>query len=78
MIRQVSIHFRVLYRIVCLLLYTLLDCFLVLLPDMHIYLLPICTFIYTVALRGGNTTPSFVADALLSSVSRSQVYARDC
>jgi hypothetical protein len=31
-----------------------------------------------VALRGGNTTPSFVADALLSSVSRLQVYARDC
>jgi hypothetical protein len=30
----------------------------VLLPDMHNYLLPICTFIYTVALRGGNTTPS--------------------
>jgi hypothetical protein len=27
---------------------------------MHIY---ICTFIYTVALRGGNTTPSLVADA---------------
>jgi hypothetical protein len=37
--------------------------FLVLLPDMHICLLPICTFIYTVALRGGNTTPSLVADA---------------
>ena len=46
MILQVSIHFRVLYRIVCLLLYILLDCFLVLFPDMHIYLLPICTFIY--------------------------------
>ena len=28
------------------------------LPYMHKYLLPICTFIYTVALRGGNTTPS--------------------
>jgi hypothetical protein len=63
MILQVSIHFRVLYRIVCLLLYTLLVCFLVLLPYMHNYLLPICTFIYTVALRGGNTTPSLVADA---------------
>jgi hypothetical protein len=34
--------------------------------------------LYAIALRGGNTTPSFVADALLSSVSRSQVYARDC
>jgi hypothetical protein len=33
---------------------------------------------YIIALRDGNTTPSFVADALLSSVSRLQVYARDC
>jgi hypothetical protein len=39
---------------------------------MHIY------YVYAIALRGGNTTPSFVADAFLSSVSRSQVYARDC
>ena len=30
---------------------------------MHNYLLPICTFICTIALRGGNTTPSLVADA---------------
>ena len=53
-------------------------CFLRLLPYMHNCLLPICTFICTVALRGGNTTPSLVADAFLSSVSRSQVYVRDC
>jgi hypothetical protein len=79
MIIQVSIHFRVLYRIVCFLLYMHLVCFLFyclictfLLPYMHIY------HVYAIALRGGNTTPSFVADALLSSVSRSQVYARDC
>jgi hypothetical protein len=80
MILQVSIHFRVLYRIVCLLLYTHLVCFLVLLPYMHIYLLPYMHIYheYVVALRGGNTTPSFVADALLSSVSRLQVYVRDC
>jgi hypothetical protein len=57
-----------------------LVCFLVLLPYMHIYLLPYMHIyhLYAVALRGGNTTPSFVADALLSSVSRLQVYARDC
>jgi hypothetical protein len=80
MILQVSIHFRVLYRIVCLLLYTHLVCFPVLLPYMHIYLLPYMHIYheYVVALRGGNTTPSFVADALLSSVSRLQVYVRDC
>jgi hypothetical protein len=80
MIMQVSIHFRVLYRIVCFLLYMHLVCFLVLLPYMHIYLLPYMHIyhVYAIALRGGNTTPSFVADALLSSVSRLQVYARDC
>jgi len=43
---------------------------------MHIYLLPYMHIYH--ALRGGNTTPPFVADALLSSVSRLQVYARDC
>jgi hypothetical protein len=47
---------------------------------MHIYLLSYMHnyHVYAIALRGGNTTPSFVADALLSSVSRLQVYARDC
>jgi hypothetical protein len=41
---------------------------------MHIYLLPYMHIyhVYAIALRGGNTTPSFVTDALLSSVSRSQ------
>ena len=39
---------------------------------MHIY------YVYAIALQGGNTTSSFVANALLSSVSRSQVYAKDC
>ena len=49
-------------------------------PYMHIYLLPYMHIyhVYAVALRGGNTTPSFVVDALLSSVSRLQVYVRDC
>ena len=57
-----------------------LVCFLVLLPYMHIYLLPYMHIyhVYTIALLGGNTTLSFVVDALLLSVSRSQVYARDC
>jgi hypothetical protein len=47
---------------------------------MHIYLLPYMHnyHVYAIALRGGNTTPSLVADAFLSSVSRSQVYVRDC
>ena len=80
MIMQISIHFRVLYRIVCFLLYKHLVCILVLLPYMHNYLLPYMHIyhLYAIALRGGNTTPSFVVDALLSSVSRLQVYARDC
>jgi hypothetical protein len=45
MIRQVSIgrHFRVLYRMHCLFPVIYASCFLVL--YMHIYLLPICTFI---------------------------------
>ena len=49
-----------------------LVCFLVLLPYMHIYLLPYMHIylLYTVALWGGNTTPPFVVDAFLSSVSR--------
>ena len=43
-----------------------LVCFLVLLPYMHIYLLPYMHIyhVYALALRSGNTTPSFVADAL--------------
>lgn len=72
MIIQVSNHFRVLYRIVCFLLYMHLVCFLFVLPYMHIY------YAHAIALWGGNTTPHFVADAFLSSVSRLQVYARDC
>jgi hypothetical protein len=52
-------------------------CFLCLLPYMHNFY---CLYahLYAIALRGGNTTPSLVADAFLSSVSRSQVYVRDC
>jgi hypothetical protein len=44
---------------------------------MHIYLLPYMHIyhVYAIALRGGNTTPSFVADALLSSVSCCRPYA---
>jgi hypothetical protein len=45
---------------------------------LYAHLLTAYMHIYTVALRGGNTTPSLVADAFLSSMSRSQVYVRDC
>jgi hypothetical protein len=65
----------------CFFSITYVSCLILVLPPyMHIYLLPYMHIyhVYAIALQGGNTTPSSVADALLLSVSRLQVYARDC
>jgi hypothetical protein len=80
MIIQVSNHFRVLYHIVCFLLNMHLVCFLFCCLICTFTYCLICTFaMYMLLLYGVAIPPQlFSLMPFFSSVSRSQVYARDC